>query len=118
MPLHERFSNEFIPTLKAPLVERDEEAFLLTLCLLTSEHMAQIGEAGVAKSMLAERATKLIDGARIFDLQFFKGTVPEEVFGPFDPKALVDRACSAGASTGTCPTARSPSWTSGGRRTR
>lgn len=88
-PLYEKFQ-QFERKLKAPLVERDEEAFLLTLCALAREHMAQIGGAGIAKSMLAERATALIEGARIFELQFFKGTVPEEVFGPISPKALLE----------------------------
>lgn len=74
--------------LKEPLVERDEEAFLITLSLFARQHMAQIGGAGIAKSMLADRITALIDGAEFFPLQFFKGTEPQEVFGPPDLKAL------------------------------
>lgn len=101
-PLYARMQ-EFNNTLRAPFEERDEEAYLLTLCLTAEEHMAQIGEAGTAKSMLAERATKLIDGARIFDLQFFKGTVPEEVFGPFDPKALIDQGVFSRRVEGQLP---------------
>lgn len=77
-------------TLKEPLVERDEEAFLIMLSLLARQHMAQIGGAGIAKSMLADRLANLIDGADIFSLQFFKGTEPQEVFGPVDLKALKD----------------------------
>lgn len=81
--LYEKFQT-FAQELRTPFVEKDEDAKLITLSLLARQHTAQIGGPGQAKSMLAERAVELIEGATIFNVQFFKGTTVEEVFGPVD----------------------------------
>lgn len=88
-PLYQRFQ-KFHESLRAPFVEKDEDAKIITLSLLARQHTAQIGGPGQAKSMLAERAVELIDGASIFNVQFFKGTMAEEVFGPVDLPALLE----------------------------
>ncbi|MEM2011809.1 MAG: MoxR family ATPase, partial [Metallosphaera sp.] len=43
---------KFLESLYSPFVGREEEAKVLTLALLTKEHVVLIGEPGTAKSAL------------------------------------------------------------------
>lgn len=78
-----RFRNE----LEKPFVGRSEEATVLTLALITGEHVLLIGEPGTAKSALARRAAELIN-ARFFKYLLTRFTEPDELFGPLDINEL------------------------------
>ncbi|MEM0506342.1 MAG: AAA family ATPase, partial [Thermosphaera sp.] len=78
-----RFRSE----LEKPFVGRSEEAMVLTLGLITGEHVILIGEPGTAKSALARRAAELIN-ARFFKYLLTRFTEPDELFGPLDINEL------------------------------
>lgn len=71
----------------APFVGREEEAKVITLSLLTKEHVILIGEPGTAKSALARRAAELLN-AKFFMYLLTKYTEPAELFGALDINAL------------------------------
>lgn len=79
--------NKFKKELSSPFVGRDEEALVLTLGLMTSEHVILIGEPGTAKSALARRAADLVK-ARFFKYLLTRFTEPDELLGPLDISAL------------------------------
>ncbi len=78
---------KFLSELSYPFVSREEEAKVITLALLSREHVLLIGEPGTAKSALARRAAELIN-ARFFKYLLTKYTEPAELFGPLDINAL------------------------------
>ncbi|AEB95489.1 AAA family ATPase [Metallosphaera sp.] len=78
---------KFMESLYAPFVGREEEAKVITLALLTKEHIALIGEPGTAKSALARRAADLLN-AKFFMYLLTKYTEPAELFGALDVNAL------------------------------
>jgi len=78
---------KFLNELSYPFVSREEEAKVITLALLSREHVLLIGEPGTAKSALARRAAELIN-ARFFKYLLTKYTEPAELFGPLDINAL------------------------------
>ncbi len=78
---------KFLEDLYAPFVGREEEAKVLTLALLTKEHVVLIGEPGTAKSALARRAAELLN-AKFFMYLLTKYTEPAELFGALDVNAL------------------------------
>jgi len=78
---------KFLAELSSPFVSRDEEAKVITLALLSREHVILIGEPGTAKSALARRAAELIN-AKFFKYLLTKYTEPAELFGPLDINAL------------------------------
>lgn len=69
------------------LIERYDELTLAFIALISGKHLMLVGPPGTAKSRLARIICMLI-GGRIFDLQFNKFTMPEEVFGPLDIPSL------------------------------
>ncbi|MCE4618755.1 MAG: MoxR family ATPase [Desulfurococcales archaeon] len=73
--------------LKAPFVNRDEEAKVLVMALITQEHALLLGEPGTAKSALARRLATLIK-ARFFKYLLTRYTEPSELLGPLDIRAL------------------------------
>lgn len=78
---------KFLEDLYAPFVGREEEAKVLTLALLTKEHVVLIGEPGTAKSALARRAAELLN-AKFFMYLLTKYTEPAELLGALDVNAL------------------------------
>ncbi|WP_434731503.1 AAA family ATPase [Thermogladius sp. KZ2Tp1] len=84
--LFEKASN-FVKELSKPFVGRDEEALVISLGVLTGEHVILVGEPGTAKSAMARRAAELIN-ARFFKYLLTRFTEPDELFGPIDINAL------------------------------
>ncbi len=80
-------AKKFLESLEAPFVGRHEQALVLTLALLSGEHVVLIGEPGTAKSAMARRAAELIN-ARFFKYLLTRFTEPSELFGPLDLGAL------------------------------
>src|SRR4051812_16133196 len=69
------------------LIERRDEIMLVLIGLIAGRHVMLVGPPGTAKSRLAELLCDLIQG-RIYNYQFNKYTVREEVFGPPDIPSL------------------------------
>ncbi len=79
--------SRFVDALAEPFVGREEEARVITLGLLSKEHVLLIGEPGTAKSAIARRAADLLE-ARFFKYLLTRFTEPSELFGPLDIEAL------------------------------
>lgn len=73
--------------LAEPFVGREEEARVITLALMTKEHVVLIGEPGTAKSALARRAASLLN-AKFFAYLLTKYTEPAEILGALDINSL------------------------------
>jgi len=56
--------------------------------LIAGEHILLLGPPGTAKSSLARVLCNAIQGANYFERLLGKGSVPEELFGPFKVSAL------------------------------
>ncbi|MCE4623686.1 MAG: MoxR family ATPase [Caldisphaeraceae archaeon] len=80
-------ANKFLFMLEEPFVGRHEEALVITLSLITGEHVVLIGEPGTAKSAMARRSADLLD-ARFFKYLLTRFTEPSELFGPLDIASL------------------------------
>lgn len=78
---------KFLEALHSPFIGREEEAKVITLALLTKEHIILIGEPGTAKSAIARRAAELLN-AKFFMYLLTKYTEPAELFGALDINAL------------------------------
>jgi MoxR-like ATPase len=78
---------KFLESLSSPFVGREEEAKVITLALITKEHVSLIGEPGTAKSALARRAAEILN-AKFFMYLLTKYTEPAELFGALDINAL------------------------------
>ena len=80
------------------LVERDEEARLVVLGLVSREHVLLLGVPGTGKSVLASRLSRLCGGF-FFQRLLTRFTTPEEIFGPLSLRALENdeyRRCTEG----------------------
>lgn len=74
---------QFAEDLAKPFLGREEQARLITIALMTREHLVMIGEPGTAKSALVRRAAELLN-AKFFMYLLTKYTEPSELFGPID----------------------------------
>jgi MoxR-like ATPase len=87
-----------VETVSEGLVERQEEARLVVLAMLSMEHILLLGVPGTGKSILGRRLSKLCNGA-FFQRLLTKFSTPEELFGPLSLKSLEEdeyRRCTAG----------------------
>lgn len=82
-----KLASQFLTELEAPFVGRHEESLVITLALMTGEHVVLIGEPGTAKSAIARRSADLLN-AKFFKYLLTKFTEPSELFGPLDIKSL------------------------------
>jgi MoxR-like ATPase len=85
------------------LVERDEEARLVVLGMISQEHVLFLGPPGTGKSAIGRRLSKIC-GGQFFQRLLTRFTTPEEIFGPLSLRALENdeyRRCT----TGFLPTA-------------
>ena len=72
------------------LLERDTAARLMLLAALAQEHVLLIGPPGTAKSELARRLHRSLDGVRYFERLLTRFSTPEDLFGPISLKSLED----------------------------
>ncbi len=95
---------EFSRQLSEPFVNKEEEARLIALALITRENIIFVSEPGTAKSALAMRAGELTD-SKFFKRQLSKFTAPEELFGPLDIPALTKESAYRMVTKGMLPEA-------------
>ena len=69
-------------------VERVEETHGLIIAVLTNLNILFLGPPGVAKSLLASRFIKHIQGGKYFHRLLTAYSTPEELFGPFSMREL------------------------------
>jgi MoxR-like ATPase len=75
-------------TASGVLLERSQHIDTALVALVAEAHFCQIGPPGIAKTMLVDTITKLIEDAPTFRILMTRFTVPEELFGPFSLAGL------------------------------
>mmetsp|Transcript_21841 Transcript_21841/g.62158 ORF Transcript_21841/g.62158 Transcript_21841/m.62158 type:complete len:670 (+) Transcript_21841:59-2068(+) len=75
--------------LQCGLVEREEVCLVVLLALVTGSHLFLLGPPGTAKSEIARRLAKLLQG-RFFERLLTPFSLPEEVFGPYSLSAIAE----------------------------
>jgi MoxR-like ATPase len=81
---------KLIPEIAEGLIEREEEAKVAVLALISGEHAIFVGPPGTAKSEVEERFAKVIQAKR-WQYTFDKYTEKDEVVGPRDIAAFRKR---------------------------
>ncbi|EJK63279.1 hypothetical protein THAOC_16074, partial [Thalassiosira oceanica] len=81
--------SETIKFIEFGLVERDIEARLVVLGMISQEHVLFIGPPGTSKSEIGRRLSQLCGGP-FFQRLFTRFTTTEEIFGPLSLRALED----------------------------
>lgn len=75
--------------LKARFVERSALVDGTLTALIARDHLLMLGPPGTAKSDFAESVSQCISSS-FFDIQLTKDTAPEEVFGMFSAKKMME----------------------------
>jgi MoxR-like ATPase len=108
--LIERFNSAF-DVISGRLVNRAEEIEAIKYCFLTRGHLLLEGAPGVAKSLLARLAFKVITADTekkplvIYRKQLMANTLPDEIFGPANIKSLREDSTWTFNTTGMLPEA-------------
>lgn len=79
---------QLIAELNKNLVGKEEVIKLSLLTMLAGENLILFGKPGTAKSEIARRLSKSIEGDSYFEYLLTKFTTPEEIFGPLSIKEL------------------------------
>lgn len=79
-------SNQMKSLVQTGLIERDEEENIMSLALLTGEHVLLIGDPGVGKSLLASEFCRRLDGVKHFETGVTKQSTEEVFLGPLSIK--------------------------------
>jgi len=79
--------SDTIAHVESGLVERDLEARLVVLGMISREHILMVGPPGTSKSEIGRRIAQLCGGP-MFQRLFTRFTTPEEIFGPLSLRAL------------------------------
>ncbi len=74
--------------LGAEIFERGEVIRSLLLALVAGEHVLLLGPPGTAKSHLSRSICERIDAAAYFSAVLYRGSMPDEIFGPNKLSAL------------------------------
>jgi MoxR-like ATPase len=74
--------------LNGELVERSGDIRCALLALVAGKTFFMVGEAGIAKSLLARRIHAYVEGGEFFDGDLDRFSKPEDVFGPQSLSAL------------------------------
>lgn len=82
--------NEVRAMMKDIFVARDAEIDGLSLALVAGTNMLLLGPPGTAKSMLSTTFGSAIGCGRIYERLLGAFSVPDEVFGPFNPQRLLE----------------------------
>ncbi len=69
-------------------LERPEVIEGILYAIVSGKHVLLLGPPGTAKSMLADRVCRHIDGADYFQWLLTRFTTPEEIFGPISLRGL------------------------------
>jgi len=74
--------------LKEVFLERPEVIEGIFYAIISGKHVLLLGPPGTAKSMLADRVCRHIEGADYFQWLLTRFTTPEEIFGPISLRGL------------------------------
>ncbi|WP_316793773.1 AAA family ATPase [Pedobacter frigoris] len=80
--------NAILSYVKASYVGKDEIVELLGICLVANENAFLLGPPGTAKSALVRTLSDCITEGKNFEYLLTRFTEPNEIFGPFDIRAL------------------------------
>ena len=76
--------------IKRAFVGKDEIIDLLAIALVANENAFLFGPPGTAKSAIVRTLCEAIEGGKSFEYLLTRFTEPNEIFGPFDIRALKD----------------------------
>lgn len=88
MPTLQSKFNALEDVLNIELIERRQEIRATLTAIIAGVHIFLLGSPGVAKSMLIDRTSIYISGARKQKKMMTRFTTPEELFGPVSLKGL------------------------------
>lgn len=96
--------NEIVKELNNKYIEREDEIYMLALCVISATNCFMHGPAGTGKSGLTEDFARRIVNANYFRALMGKTTEPGEIFGPVSINAMKQDKYKVN-TTGKLPTA-------------